>query len=272
MRLPTMRPRPRTTNGNRPDGAPAGATRRSNPSCRESLRKFHDEQCLHDADWCGLALLPTYTFPLNSSGVTIVARQANTLIPEFLNTLAILQYTVTAPPIIEKPVVSKAFSDVQPIWLYDEIDLIEPGVFSHSILVSNGLVVTIQFREFRYHIAPLLDAARNGSVEQEKSGNAPFDRPQLERFSRERSLHRIPLPDGRGSDNQCSARRTLQPERGGHGRVRHLALMDVDALPQSRVLRDGLVETLARPVATHTAASRWSGRRCWCGRRRRACS
>ncbi len=135
----------------------------------EFLRKFHDEQCLHDADWCGLALLPTYTFPLNSSGVTIVARQANTLIPEFLNTLAILQYTVTAPPIIEKPVVSKAFSDVQPIWLYDEIDLIEPGVFSHSILVSNGLVVTIQFREFRYHIAPLLDAARNGSVEQEKS-------------------------------------------------------------------------------------------------------
>ncbi len=132
----------------------------------EALRKFHDEQCLHDADWCGLAQLPTYTFPLNSPGVTIVARQVNTLVPEFLNTLAILQYTVTAPPVIEKPLASKDFSDVQPIWLYDEIDLIEPGVFSHAILVSNGLVVTIQFREFRYHIAPLLDTARNGSVEQ----------------------------------------------------------------------------------------------------------
>ena len=130
----------------------------------EALRKFHDEQCLHDADWCGLAQLPPYTFPLNSPGVTIVARQVNTLVPEFLNTLAILQYTVTAPPVIEKPVESDVFSDVQPKWMYDEIDLIEPGVFSHSILVSNGLVVTIQFREFRYHIAPLLDAARNGAA------------------------------------------------------------------------------------------------------------
>ena len=129
----------------------------------EALRKFHDEQCLHDADWCGLAQLPIYTFPLNSPGVTIVARQVNTLVPAFLNTLAILQYTVTAPPVIEKPVEAPVFSDGRPEWMYDEIDLIEPGVFSHSILVSNGLVVTIQFREFRYHIAPLLDAARNGA-------------------------------------------------------------------------------------------------------------
>ena len=130
----------------------------------EALRKFHDEQCLHDADWCGLAQMPTYTFPLNSPGVTIVARQVNTLVPAFLNTLAILQYTVTAPPVIEKPVEAPVFSDGRPEWMYDEIDLIEPGVFSHSILVSNGLVVTIQFREFRYHIAPLLDAARNGAA------------------------------------------------------------------------------------------------------------
>lgn len=132
----------------------------------EALRKFHDEQCLHDADWYGIAQLSTYTVPWNSQDVTIIAGQENTLIPEFLNTLAILQYGVTAPPVIEKPLASKVFSDVQPIWLYDEIDLVEPGVFSHSILVSNGFVVTIQFREFRYHIAPLLTPARNGAVAQ----------------------------------------------------------------------------------------------------------
>jgi hypothetical protein len=134
----------------------------------EALRRFHDEQCLHDADWCGIAQLPTYTFPLNSPGVTIIASQENTLIPEFKNTLAILQYVITAPPVIEKPLEAKVFSAVQPIWLYDEIDLVEPGVFSHSILVSSGLVVTIQFREFRYHIAPLLAPSRNGTVEQAK--------------------------------------------------------------------------------------------------------
>ena len=61
---------------------------------------------------------------------------------------------------------------MQPIWLYDEIDLVSPGVFSHSILVSNGLVVTIHFREFRYHIAPLLTPARNGLVEESRPAAA----------------------------------------------------------------------------------------------------
>src|SRR5438874_881447 len=59
-------------------------------------------------------------------------------------------------PVIERPV-EDFFRDVRADWLYDEIDLISPGVFSHSILLSNGLVITIQFRDFRYHIAPLLD-------------------------------------------------------------------------------------------------------------------
>ncbi len=130
----------------------------------EALRKFHDEQCLHDADWAGFAQLSPYTFASNLQDVTIIARQENTLIPEFVNTLAILQYAVTAPPIIEKPVKSNVFSDVQPIWLYDEIDVVSPGVFSHSILVSNGLVVTIHFRDFRYLIAPLLIPNRNGTI------------------------------------------------------------------------------------------------------------
>ncbi len=87
------------------------------------------------------------------------------MIPEFVNTLAVLQYAVTAPPAIEQPVKSNVFSDVQPIWLYDEIDVVSPGVFSHSILVSNSLVVTIHFRDFRYLIAAtLLIPNRNGTI------------------------------------------------------------------------------------------------------------
>jgi len=130
-----------------------------------ALRRFHDEQCLHDAEWCGLARLPVHVFPSDSQEVTIIARQENTLIPEFLHTLAILHYTATAEPVVEKPRDS-AFQEIHPIWLYDEIDVVSPGVFSHSILVSNGLVVTIHFREFRYYIAPLLDPSLNGAADE----------------------------------------------------------------------------------------------------------
>jgi hypothetical protein len=48
------------------------------------------------------------------------------------------------------------FRPGQPIWLYDEVDLVEPGLFTHEILLSDGRVVKLQFREFRYHFAPLL--------------------------------------------------------------------------------------------------------------------
>jgi hypothetical protein len=60
----------------------------------------------------------------------------------------------------------------RPTWLYDEVDLVGPGVFSHSIFLSTGLVVTIKFCEFRYHIAPLLDTARKGTVEEKQTTSA----------------------------------------------------------------------------------------------------
>jgi hypothetical protein len=132
----------------------------------ESVRKFTKEQCLHDADWAGCAQLSTYTFPWNWHDVIIIARQEHTLIPEYKNTLAILQYLVTRPADLQTPVQPWPLSHGRPTWLYDDIDLVEPGVFSHSILVSNGLVATIQFREVRYHIAPLLTPARTGAAEE----------------------------------------------------------------------------------------------------------
>ncbi|HBI41687.1 MAG TPA: hypothetical protein DDY78_02385 [Planctomycetales bacterium] len=134
----------------------------------EALRKFCAEQCLHDADWNGIARLPGCTFPCNSQEIMIIACQENTLIPEFLNTFAILQYTITSAPVFERPVQAKVFSEVQPTWLYDEIDVVCPGVFSHSILISSGLVVTIHFRDFRYFIAPLLHPTQQGAVSEER--------------------------------------------------------------------------------------------------------
>ncbi len=118
------------------------------------LRSFHDVQCLHDADLFSPALLPR-SAPWNGQEVIIVAQQTNTLVPESLNTLAILQYTIAAQPTIEDPREAPGFRLGRPIWLYDEVDLIEPGVFSHEILISDGRVIKLLFSDFTYHIAPL---------------------------------------------------------------------------------------------------------------------
>jgi hypothetical protein len=115
------------------------------------MQRFCKEQCLHDADVFAPAVMPG---PGNE--VVIIAQQVNTLLPETLNTLAILRYTVTQEPTVEIPVVSNVFNDTQPIWLYDEVDVVGPGVFSHEILISNGRVVRVLFRDFRYEIARLV--------------------------------------------------------------------------------------------------------------------
>lgn len=118
------------------------------------LRKFDSEQCLHDADVFAPALLPGNA-PWKAPTVIIVAQQINTLFPEFLNTLAILEYTITANPVVEIPLPVPVSRQVQPIWLYEEVDVIAPGVFTHEILISDGRVIKLQFRDFNYHIAPL---------------------------------------------------------------------------------------------------------------------
>src|SRR5438270_1917164 len=110
------------------------------------LRRFHDEQSLHDANVFTPAVLAG-SVPWKPPEVVIVAQQVNTLIPEFLNTLAILHYSITADPIVTVPLQAEAFHGSNPIWLYDEVDVVEPGVFSHEILVSDGRVIKLLFRD-----------------------------------------------------------------------------------------------------------------------------
>lgn len=131
------------------------------------LRRFHDEQCLHDADVFAPAYLPRNA-PWNGREVVIIAQQVNTLFAEYINTLAILQYSITAAPIIDIPMQSKVFNSTQPIWLYDEIDRIEAGVFSHEILISDGRVIKLLFSDFTYHIAPLCLPGQSSSVTEPK--------------------------------------------------------------------------------------------------------
>ncbi len=126
------------------------------------MSQFQTEQCLHDADVFAPAVLPN-TAPWEEGKVVIVAQQLNTLFPEYANTLAILHYTITSPPVVEVPLDSPVFKKVQPIWLYDEVDVVEAGVFSHEILISDGRVVKLLFSDFNYHIAPLCLPGKTGS-------------------------------------------------------------------------------------------------------------
>jgi hypothetical protein len=133
--------------------------RKLRPSLPESVRKFHDEYCLHDAEVCAPARLPG-----GQQDVIIVTQNLDTLFPEHLNTLITLQYAVAEAPVIERCPEADAFYQRHPIWLYDEFDVIEPGVFSHEILISTGRVIKIRFRDFRYQVAPIVGRIRDSGV------------------------------------------------------------------------------------------------------------
>src|SRR5438309_485421 len=91
-------------------------------SCPQTVIRFAEQEMLHDADIFGPALLP-------SGEVIVVAQNVATLHADRLNTLMFLYYTPTEEPRIEVPVVSDVFSRVQPHWLWDEFDLLEPKTF-----------------------------------------------------------------------------------------------------------------------------------------------
>jgi hypothetical protein len=119
------------------------------------LRNLGDEQLLHDADFDGPRMIRPFPLPWGPQFVTIAARQIHTLVAEFRNTVAVLFYEVTEEPIFETPVIHWIYHPARPQWLYDEVDLIKPKLFSHEILVSDGRVIKIRFHDFHYSIVPL---------------------------------------------------------------------------------------------------------------------
>lgn len=56
------------------------------------------------------------------------------------------------------PVESPVFRDNNVIWLYDEVGWVKKGVYSHEILFSNGNVLLVKFKGFKYTEAPIITA------------------------------------------------------------------------------------------------------------------
>lgn len=139
----------------------------------ESVRTFHEGYCLHDAEVFGPARLSVQTLPWGFHDVVVVTQNANTLFPQQQNSLMFLQYAVTAEPIIEVAGAAGKFRQGGiPLWLYDEFDVVEPGIFSHEVLLSNGQVVQLRFRELCFHLAPIISLASVGSIKGKLPGKA----------------------------------------------------------------------------------------------------
>jgi hypothetical protein len=81
-----------------------------------------------------------------------------------VNTLITLYYTVLEPPVIERCPQADAFYQGNPAWLYEELDVLAPGVFLQEILLSTGRIVKIRFRDFRFEIAPMVGPIRDKGV------------------------------------------------------------------------------------------------------------
>jgi hypothetical protein len=63
------------------------------------------------------------------------------------------------------PVDSAAFVDENVIWLYDEVNWLEEGTYSHEILFSNGNVLHVKFRGFKYVETPDVTDRVNAELE-----------------------------------------------------------------------------------------------------------
>ncbi len=149
------------------------------PHLPPTVVQFYEEQNLHDADVFAPAKLSCSLPPCQAGDALLVAQQINTLYPEYKNTLTILHYVITEEPRVEIPVCSNVFNQVQPIWLYDEFDMVGPRAFTHSILISDGRVVTIPFRDFHYYIAKIIEPAvcQTTGVFNEVIPDAPASKP-----------------------------------------------------------------------------------------------
>jgi hypothetical protein len=142
------------------------------PLLPESVQRFHQQRCLHDADVLGPAELTVPSLPWSAKDIVLVVQNENTLIPEDLHTLMFLRYAVVEEPRVEIPLPSSAFHDGQPIWLYDELDVLAPGDYSHEILLSNGRVITLRFQEFSLHVAKLVAPYKALNLQNAQQGQA----------------------------------------------------------------------------------------------------
>src|SRR5262249_45768621 len=107
----------------------------------EGVRRFEkDHICLHDAE------------------VFSIGRDGNTLVM-LLKTEppacepVVLTFTLTEEPVITTGTITKSHEGRPIFWLYEEWDIDRQKRMTFEVLLSNGWVVKLYFRDFHYLIA-----------------------------------------------------------------------------------------------------------------------
>ncbi|HEY2251413.1 MAG TPA: hypothetical protein VGH74_10150 [Planctomycetaceae bacterium] len=102
-----------------------------------NAQKLAKSLCLHDAQYLGLR---HPRIPHLHHSIAVLASQKDA-------TVFLLVYTLAKDPHIHAAQPNWPFSKKQVHWLYDEFDIDAHGNQQHAVLLSNGKIITLQFRD-----------------------------------------------------------------------------------------------------------------------------
>ena len=112
------------------------------------VRQFVDEECLHDAEMLGLVAPPIESVAWGRRDARLLVRQDDRLVT--------LEYLGLAEsPKFEPACYPKQNAKFQPLWLYDELDVTESGLFVHRVFFSSGYLLTLIAADFSYSVSPI---------------------------------------------------------------------------------------------------------------------
>lgn len=110
------------------------------PKMTANSRQLANTLCLHDADYLGMAVLPT---PDAGKPLAVLLTRQDAA-------RSFLVYLLADQPLTRVVDFEWPFSTEQVHWLYDEFDIDENGLQRHEILLSNGQIVTLRFFEVQF--------------------------------------------------------------------------------------------------------------------------
>jgi hypothetical protein len=109
------------------------------PKLMANVRNLAQTLCLHDADYLGMAVMPT---PDAGKPLAVLLIRQN-------RARLFLVYYLAEQPTTREIAREWPFSKKQVHWLYDEFDADEEGIQQHEVLLSNGQVLNLRFHEMQ---------------------------------------------------------------------------------------------------------------------------
>jgi hypothetical protein len=107
------------------------------PRLVPNVRKLANSLCLHDAGYLGLRHPKIRQL---DHSIAVLASQKEA-------TVFLLVYTLAEEPQVHEAKPHWRFSKKQVHWLYDEFDIDSHGNQQHEILLSNGKIIKLRFRD-----------------------------------------------------------------------------------------------------------------------------